>query len=90
MAEKSEEQRENAILENMRSQKITKKTENLKEKEGGLEKEEASSTQLMMTGNELLTEAADKLKSAAKANDTTQIAVAHAMIQTAESKLKEA
>ena len=52
----------NAILEDIRSQKITNKTEKYKEKEARLEKEEATSTQLMITGNELLAEATGKLK----------------------------
>ena len=85
-----EEQRKNALLEDIRSQKISKKTNKLKEKEARLEKEEESSTQLLKTGNELLTEANDKLKTAVKVNDKTQIAVAQAMIETAESKLKQA
>lgn len=86
----NEEHRRNAILEDIRCQKITKKTEKLKEREARLEKEEANSTQMMSTGNELLSEAAEKLKNAVKSKDSTQIAVAQAMIETAESKLKAA
>jgi len=69
---------------------VTKEKEGIVNKEMQLEMEENKHTEMMDVGSDLFKEGNAKLKEALKSKDMKQIAVAQAILDTAEKQIQEA
>ena len=92
--EKKRKESQEKILQQLEEEKawaaVTKEKEGIVNKEMQLKMEETKHTEMMDVGSDLFKEGNAKLKEALKSKDMKQIAVAQAILDTAEKQIQEA